>query len=135
MKPRTDWTEENCETYARYLAENYYIDEDGNTQPRRSEADAYEEWKPVAARLGMPRTGRIEFPETILVRAAAIREEMAQAEIVRAAGPDLLKVLLRWKADLESINPDFNDSEANALLLRLGVAGAQRTATEGSPTP
>lgn len=135
MRPFKGWTPENIETYARYLAENYYVDEDGNTEPRRSEAAAYEEWKPVAAQLGMPRTGRIEFPGEVLTRAEAIRYEMAQAEVVRAAAPELLSVVLRWKADLERVNPDFNDPEANALLLRLGVADEKRTPTEPSPTP
>lgn len=121
MQPFKGWTEENCETYARYLAENYYIDEDGNAEPRRSEADAYEEWKSVAAQLGMPRTGRIEFPDSILKRAAAIREEMAQADILRAAAPELLAILRRWHRDLLSVNPEFNDPSANAVFDRLGV--------------
>lgn len=106
MKPFKGWTEENCETYARYLAENYYVDEDGSTQPRRSEADAYEEWKPVAARLGLSLTGTIAFPESILKRAEEIREEMKKAEQLRSAAPDMARELLHLLRLMEPLEKE-----------------------------
>lgn len=120
MQPPKGWTPENIEAMAQYLAQNYYIDEEGNQQPRHSDADACEEWKMTAARLGVSRTGSMAYPDEVTKRAEAIRREMAKAEEVAAAAPAMLRILKRWKADLLSINPEFNDPEANALLDRLG---------------
>lgn len=78
--PTPQWSDRTKMLYADWFVDCYYYEPaDGEYYPRRSEADAYEEWKPVAAAIGVWRTQEIEIPdevqEMIAQRYAARGEE------------------------------------------------------------
>lgn len=83
--PIPKWTDRTKALYADWFVDCYYY-EPGDDQyyPRRSEADAYEEWKPVAAALGVWRTQEFDVPsdveEMIASRFAARGESTQKAE-------------------------------------------------------
>lgn len=64
--PEPQWTDKTKEMYAHWFVDCYYFDpDDGQHYARRSDADAYEEWKPVAAALGVWRTQEIDIPDDV----------------------------------------------------------------------
>lgn len=77
--PEPKWTDKSREDYARWFVDCYYYEpEDGQTYARRSDADAYEEWKPVAAALGVWRTQEIDIPPDFQKRIARLYDERGE---------------------------------------------------------
>lgn len=117
-EPKGGWTPENVETMARYLAENWRPNEDGFMEPVRSEADAYEEWKATAARLGLPRKGTHSTPPEVDARVAVLREEMARAGKADGQHADLPEVAaLKARLDAAEAQRDvFNSCAAKRTV-------------------
>jgi hypothetical protein len=64
--PEPKWNERTKALYADYFVDCYcYEPSEDEYYPRRSDADAYEQWKPVAAALGVWRTQEIEIPDDV----------------------------------------------------------------------
>lgn len=64
--PTPKWTDSTKAMYADWFVDcHYYESEDGQYYARRAVADAYEQWKPVAASLGVWRTQEIEIPDDV----------------------------------------------------------------------
>jgi hypothetical protein len=81
--PEPHWDDRTREMYAQWFVDCHYFEPaDGETYPRRSEADAYEEWKPVAAALGVWRTQQIDIPPDVCGRINALYRERGEAEVV-----------------------------------------------------
>lgn len=81
QSPEPKWNERTKALYADWFVDcHYYEPEDNEYYPRRSEADAYEEWKPVAAALGVWRTASFVLP-------ADVEEMIAQRYIARGEQP------------------------------------------------
>lgn len=84
--PKPYWDDRTKALYADWFVDCYYFEPmDNEYYPRRSEADAYEEWKPVAAALGVWRTQSIDIPddvqEMIAQRYAAKGETYRKEEV------------------------------------------------------
>lgn len=64
--PEPKWTDKTKAEYADWFVDCYYYEpEDKQHYARRSDADAYEQWKPVAAALGVWRTQEIDIPDDV----------------------------------------------------------------------
>lgn len=64
--PEPNWNDRTKALYADWFVDcHYYEPLDNEYYPRRSEADAYEEWKPVAAALGVWRTQEFDIPDDV----------------------------------------------------------------------
>ena len=80
--PEPKWTERTRELYAQWFVDVYYYEpEDGETYPRRSDADVYEEWKPVAATLGVWRTQAVDIPNDVAERINALYVERGEPPV------------------------------------------------------
>lgn len=75
--PEPTWNDRTKALYSDWFVDCYYFEPSDNEHyPRRSEADAYEEWKPIAASLGVWRTQSIEIPDDV-------QEMIAQRYVAR----------------------------------------------------
>jgi hypothetical protein len=64
--PQPKWTDKTKAMYADWFVDCYYYEPaDCQYYARRSDADAYEQWKPVAAALGVWRTQEIDIPDDV----------------------------------------------------------------------
>lgn len=81
--PEPHWNDRTREIYAQWFVASYYYEpEDGETYPRHSDACAYEEWKPIAAALGVWRTQEVDIPPEVCARINALYRERGEAEVV-----------------------------------------------------
>lgn len=64
--PEPKWTDETKAMYADWFVDCYYYEpSDGEHHARRSDVEAFEEWKPVAAALGVEWTQDIDIPDDV----------------------------------------------------------------------
>jgi len=85
--PEPQWNGRTREMYAQWFVDCHYFEPlDGETYPRRSEADAYEEWKPVAAALGVWRTQSVDIPPEVCARINTLYVERGEAPVCWGEG-------------------------------------------------
>lgn len=64
--PEPKWTERSKALYADWFVDcHYYEPSEENYFSRRSDADTYEQWKSVAAALGVWRTQEVTVPDDV----------------------------------------------------------------------